>query len=105
MSQHNHASGVEKIMILFIAHIMPTLRLLEIIKTFCEITTIILWASRGKSDWEEALVQLVMISDRYQKSTTTSIQVLVDQVSEIATMLANKLQESSPSNIEKESKE
>ena len=55
-----------------------------------------------KPSWEEALVQFATNMAQYRKNITSSIQVLVVQIGEIATMLANMTQGSSLSNPEKE---
>jgi len=105
MSQRKHASGMEKIMILFIVHIMPTLRLEKIIKTFLGVTTIMpsslntfslkRRSPNGKKHWYNSQQSTA----QYQKDITTSIQAFVDQTRQIATLLA------SPSNPQKESEE
>ena len=52
-----------------------------------------------KSEWEEALAQLVATTAQYQKDIMASIQSLIDQASQIATLLV------SPSSPGKDSEE
>ena len=58
-----------------------------------------------KSSWEEALVQLATNTAQFEQSIIVSIQAFVVHVGQIVTMLVNEFQDSSSSNIKKESEE